>query len=79
MIRKIAEWSWRVAMLAALLWVGWELRQFHADYMQPVDDGSTVTAGADELQTSIDDLRDDVATLDQKLDAIALALATGKR
>jgi len=79
MIRKIAEWSWRVAMLAALLWVGWELRQFHADYMQPVDDGSTVSAGNDDLQTSIDDLRDDVATLDQKLDAIALALATGKR
>ena len=79
MSRKIAEWSWRVAMLAALLGVGWELRQFHADYMQPVDDGSTVSAGNYDLQTSIDDLRDDVATLDQKLDAIALALATGKR
>jgi len=79
MSRQIAEWTWRLAMLAVLLWVGWELRQFHADYMQPVDDGSTVSAGNDDLQTSIDDLRDDVAALDQKLDAIALAPATGKR
>ena len=79
MIRTIAEWTWRLAMLAALSWVGCELRQFHADYLEPVDDGSTVTAGTDELQSTLDEMRDDMATLNDKLDAIALALATRQR
>ncbi len=72
---RFAEWLWRLSLLAAVLWVGWEVRQFHLDYLEPVDDGSTVSAAADDSQATLDDLRAEVATLNDKLDAIALALA----
>jgi hypothetical protein len=28
---SISEWLWRLALLAALCWIGWELHQIDAD------------------------------------------------
>ena len=83
MIRRSAvEWTWRAAMLAALLWVGVELRQIHEDLLQPppVDVQSAQQDDApDPLQASIDDLQDDVDLLSQKVDAMLIAMAQLKR
>jgi uncharacterized protein YlxW (UPF0749 family) len=83
MIRSsLFEWTWRAAMLAALLWVGAELRQIHEDLQQPppVDAQSTrQDAEPDPLQAGIEDLQDDVGLLSQKLDAILIAMAQLKR
>jgi len=82
MIRRSAfEWTWRAAMLAALLWVGAELRQIHEDMLQPPADAQTAQdeAPPDELQASIDDLQDDVDLLSQKVDAMLIAMAQLKR
>ena len=38
MIRAVAEWAWRLAVLAALCWIGWELHQIHEDMFEPDDD-----------------------------------------
>ena len=75
------EWTWRAAMLAALLWVGAELRQIHEDMLQPPADPQTAEQGAepDDLQASIDDLQDDVNLLSQKVDAMLIAMAQLKR
>ncbi len=72
---RFAEWLWRLSLLAAVLWVGWELHQFHLDFLEPADDGSTVSAAADPDRASLDEIRSDVATLNDKLDALAAAVA----
>jgi hypothetical protein len=72
---SIAEWMWRAAVVCALVWIGWELHRFHGDMMQPIDDTPTVTADADEIQNGLEDVRDDLAGLNDKVDAILIALA----
>ena len=70
-------------MLAALLWVGAELRQIHEEMLQPPADPQTAQdaqgAEPDELQASIEDLQDDVNLLSQKVDAMLIAMAQLKR
>jgi peptidoglycan hydrolase CwlO-like protein len=77
--RTAVEWTWRAAMLAALLWVGAELRQIHEDLLQPPVDVQTAqdsqNAEPDDLQASIEDLQDDVDLLSQKVDAMLIAMA----
>jgi hypothetical protein len=79
MNRLVAEWLWRVATLFALAVIGWELHGFREDMMQPVDDQSTAAAAPDDVQSSLDDLRDDVATLNAKVDAMMMAMMQLKR
>jgi len=76
---RFAEWLWRLSLLAAVLWVGWELHQFHLDFLAPADDGSTVSAASDPDPESLDDLRSEVATLNDKLNALAAVVATRLR
>jgi hypothetical protein len=38
MFSKFAEWAWRLAILAAVLWVGWEVAQLREDLMDPGDE-----------------------------------------
>ena len=74
MNRVLAEWIWRAAVVGALAWIGWELHQIRQDMMQPADESTTAAAAPDaDLLDSIDDLRDDVAALDQKVDALMIA------
>lgn len=80
MKRQIAEWLWRAAIVCALAWIGWELHQVRLELQQPQDDQVTAEAAApDELQDSIDDLRDQVTALHEKVDAIMIAMMQLKR
>jgi hypothetical protein len=76
MKRMIADWVWRVALLGALLWIGWELHRFHDDMMQPADEQVTASAEPDVVQDSLDTLHDDIERLTQKVDAILVAMTT---
>jgi hypothetical protein len=76
---SIAEWLWRVALLVALAWIGWELQLLHEDMNQPVGgDQSTVAATADDTQDSLDAIRDDIAGLTRKMDAMLIAMAQAR-
>ena len=48
MMRTIIEWVWRVAMLAAVLWVGWQVARLREDLINP-DDEPEETAQATAL------------------------------
>jgi hypothetical protein len=78
MKRLLAEWTWRLALLAALLWIGVELHRFHDDMLQPADDASTTATTGNEVQDSLDDLRDDVARVEDKVDAMMAAMSRSK-
>ena len=78
MKRLIAEWLWRAAIVCALGWIGWEMRQIRAQ-MQPPDDEATTAAAPDDLQDSLDELSDGIATLNEKVDAIMVAMLQLKR
>lgn len=80
MKRQIAEWLWRAAIVCALAWIGWELHQVRLELQQPEDDQVTAEAPAqDDLQNSLDDLRDQVTALHEKVDAIMIAMTQLKR
>ena len=74
MNRSIADWLWRMALLGALCWIGWELHGLREDMMQPVDDQATTAAAPDDVHNSLDDLKDGVATLNAKVDAMMMAM-----
>lgn len=38
MMRTIAEWVWRLAVLAALCWIGWEVHLIHEDMFDSGDE-----------------------------------------
>ena len=79
MKRTIAEWIWRVAVVAALLWIGLELHRFHEDMMPPAADEQDASTGSDStVQDGIDDLRDDVARLEEKVNAVLTVMARTK-
>lgn len=44
MLRTIVEWVWRLAMLAAVLWVGWEVGQLREDLADPAETSTSVTS-----------------------------------
>jgi uncharacterized protein YceH (UPF0502 family) len=80
MKRLIAEWTWRLAVLGVLAWMGLELHHIHEDMAQPADDTTTTAAAPDDdLQASVDDLHDEIATLDQKVDAMMIAMVQLKK
>ena len=74
MNRLIADWLWRMALLGALCWIGRELHGLRDDMAQPVDDQATTATAPDDVQNSLDDLRDGVATLNAKVDAMMMAM-----
>ena len=79
MKRTIAEWIWRVALVVALLWIGLELHRFHEDMLQPAADPQDASAGGgNDVQDGIDDLRDDVARLEEKVNAMLTVMARAK-
>jgi hypothetical protein len=74
-----AEWLWRIAVVSAIGWAGWELHQLRIELQPQADDTTVADAAPDPLQDSIDELSDEVATLHEKLDAIMLAMMQLKR
>lgn len=76
----LLEWLWRLAVLAALAWIGWDLHVLHGDLAPPPAADANTAAGpeGDPLQDGIDELRDDVAALTQKVDAILVVMARSR-
>jgi len=79
MTRFVAEWLWRIAVLCALGMIGWELQRLHSDIAQPIDDQTTTAAAPDDVQSSLDDLKDGVAALSAKVDVMMVAMMQLKR
>ncbi len=79
MKRLIADWLWRMALLGALCWIGWELYGFRQDMMEPIDEQTTATAEPDVLKDSLDVLHDEIEEVKQKVDAILVALAQSRQ
>jgi hypothetical protein len=78
MNRLIADWLWRMALLGALGWIGWELHGLREDMMEPVDAQTTASTEPDVMRDSLDALHDDMEDLRQKADAILVALARSR-
>jgi hypothetical protein len=77
MKQLIAEWLWRAAVICALAWIGMELRQIHEDLNQPADEVSA--SAPDDVQRTLDGLNEDVAQLNDKVNAIMVAMMQLKR
>lgn len=75
---QIAEWLWRAAIVCALGWIGWEMHQIRVQLQQP-DDETTTAAAPEDLQDSLDDLGDGIAKLNEKVDAMMVAMLQFKR
>ena len=73
--RTIAEWFWRACVLAGILWIGWELHAMHADIMAPVDEVTTTEADPGYVQDSLDDIRENIAAMAQKVDAVLVVMS----
>jgi hypothetical protein len=73
MNRLIADWLWRMALLGALCWIGWELHGFREDMMEPADAQTTASTEPDVVMDSLDALHDDIDELKQKVEAIFAA------
>jgi hypothetical protein len=78
MQQLIADWRWRMALLCALCWIGWELHCFHDDMMQPVDEQTTTSTEPDVLKDRLDSIHDDIDDLKQKVDAILIAITRSR-
>jgi hypothetical protein len=78
MKRTLLDWLWRAAVLAALVWIGASLHQIHEDMLQPADDSQDVTTAPDDSVPSTE-IHRQLAQLDQKVDAIMMAMVQLKR
>lgn len=76
--RWLAEWLWRLSILAAIGWIGWELHGLRIDVNQAPDEQATVAAAPDEAQDALDAIRDDLERLTQKVDAILVVMARSR-
>jgi hypothetical protein len=75
----ITDWLWRTALVCALGWIGWELHEIRLEMQRPVEGQTTAETESDPLQESLDALREDVATLNEKVDAMMTAMMQLKR
>lgn len=76
---RVLDALWRMAILAVLAWIGWGLQLLHQDLAPQPDDQTTAQApGADPLEESIENLRDEVDILTQKVDAVLVVMARAK-
>ena len=78
MKQLIADWLWRVALLGALGWVGWELHGFREDMMEPIDEQTAAATKPDVVQDSLKAIQDDIEDLKQKVDVILVAVARSR-
>lgn len=79
MRRLLADWLWRAAVIGVLGVIAWELQRIHEDIVtQPVDDQATLADAPDDVQDSLDELRDDIAGLTYKVNAILTVMSRAK-
>lgn len=75
MKRLVGEWLWRVALLSALAWIGYELHGLHQDLQASPDDQAAVASTADDGQDGLDAVREELEDIRKKVDAILVVLA----
>ena len=76
--RTMADAAWRLALLAALVWIGLELHGLRAD-LQPVDDTELrADARTEDEQDSLDAMHDELLEIKEKVNAIMLVMARAK-
>ena len=75
MKRMVGEWLWRAALLTALAWIGYELRNLHEDLQPSSDDQAAVASAPGDAQDGLDAVRDDLDDIKKKVDAILVVLA----
>jgi hypothetical protein len=71
---QIALWLWRLALLSAIAWVGIEVHGLRQAVESDSTDQTSAEAQPDPLQQDIADLRDDLAGLSRKVDALMIAM-----
>lgn len=54
MTRLLAEWLWRIVIVALLVWIGIEVHALHEDMMAPEDDQPETTAAPADLRDGQD-------------------------
>ena len=74
MKRMIGEWLWRVALLSALAWIGFELHGLHEDLQPAPEDQAAVASTSDDAQDELDAVRDELADIRKKVNAILFVL-----
>lgn len=74
MKRLIAEWLWRAAVIGVLCWIGLELHQLRQDVQPQPEDQVTASSPDDDTRQVLDGLREDVARLNDKVDALMQAM-----
>jgi hypothetical protein len=79
MKQHIAEWLWRAVIICALGWIGWELHQIREEMLLPADEQISAEAAPDDLQGSVDALGEHVVRLNEKVDAMMMAMMQWKR
>jgi len=77
MMRTIAEWAWRAGLLGALVWIGMELHVLRLD-VEAQPDAPAVASSAEEDQDAVEAIRDDLAEIKQKVNAIMIVMARAK-
>ena len=78
MKRLIAEWTWRIAVLAALVSIAYDLRGLRDDLNQPADDTQAVASAQDDMQDSLAAIHDEITALTQKVNAVLIVMARSK-
>ncbi|MED5617799.1 hypothetical protein [Ideonella sp. BN130291] len=65
---------WRVAMLAAVLWVGWELNALRGELNAPQPSSIGLAQQVADVKTELDEVADAVADLQDAVDRVEAAL-----
>jgi hypothetical protein len=76
MFRSIAGWLWRVAVLLALVWIGWELDGLREELAPEIEESAN--ADRNDVQAGLDEIRDNLTVLTDKVDALLIAIARMK-
>lgn len=78
MARTMADAAWRLALLAALLWIGLELHGLRLE-LQPVDDTEVrADARTEDEQDTLDAMQDELVEIKEKINAIMVVMARAR-
>ena len=77
-MRMSAEWLWRGALLASLVWIGYELHGLHSDLLEPAVGETVASAGPEAEMDRLDSVRDDIADIKQRVSAIMVVMTRAK-
>jgi hypothetical protein len=74
-VARTARLAWRLAMLAAVLWVGWELNGLRHELAAPAPAPIGVSQQVAEMKAELDQMADAVSQLQDAMDRVEAALS----